>query len=99
MLLFRAISFFSVAPADPMLYNYPLPLTLHDVTLPVIVKDIAYSRASFSIKLFWKSSTCACFRALTRSLCFLIGESSFRNMHCMAVRNCILKFFSLILAT
>lgn len=81
MLLFRTISFFSVAPADPMLYNYPLPLTLHDVTLPVIVKDIAYSRASFSIKLFWKSSTCACFRALTRSLCFLIGESSFRNMH------------------
>lgn len=56
MLLFRTISFFSVAPADPMLYNYPLPLTLHDVTLPVIVKDIAYSRASFSIKLFWKSS-------------------------------------------
>lgn len=51
MLLFRTISFFSVAPADPMLYNYPLPLTLHDVTLPVIVKDIAYSRASFSIKL------------------------------------------------
>lgn len=34
-----------------------------------------YSRASFSIKLFWKSSTCACFRALTLSLCFLIGKA------------------------
>lgn len=77
MLLFRTISFFFQLPPQTQCYI----ITLHDVTLPVIVKDIAYSRASFSIKLFWKSSTCACFRALTRSLCFLIGESSFRNMH------------------